>query len=116
MLCVYLGTQKTGDLGKEINSSEAVQLIQDKKIAQVWYQGANFRMRLAENSSVKDAKDFPANADYHFVIGTEAEQETIIKLILETKLYIEKFRHSMNLKILQMIHYLMILLNLFVKI
>ena len=86
VLCVYLGTQKTGDLGKEINSSEAVQLIQDKKIAQVWYQGTNFRMRLAENSSVKDAKDFPANADYHFVIGTEAEQETIIKLILETKL------------------------------
>ena len=85
-LCVYLGTQRTGDIGKEINSSEAVQLIQDKKISDVWYQGTNFRMRLLEGSQVENVKDFPANADYHFVIGTQAEQDTIINLILETQL------------------------------
>lgn len=72
-LCVYLGTQRTGNLGEEITSSQAVQLIQDKKIGQVWYQGTNFRMRLLEGSKVENEKDFPTNADYHFVIGTQAE-------------------------------------------
>ena len=85
-LCVYLGTQRTGNLGEEITSSQAVQLIQDKKIGQVWYQGTNFRMRLLEGSKVENEKDFPTNADYHFVIGTQAEQDTIIKLILEIQL------------------------------
>lgn len=86
VLCVYLGTQKTGDIGKNINPTEAVTLIKEQKISHVWYQGANFRMRLAEDSSVKDAKDFPTNADYNFVIGTESEQQIIIQAIMETKL------------------------------
>ncbi len=86
VLCVYLGTQKTGDIGEKIDSTTAVTLIKEQKISQVWYQGANFRMRLAEGSSVENAKDFPTSADYNFVIGTESEQQIIINAVMETKL------------------------------
>ena len=80
-LCIFLVTQKTGNIGKQITTYEAVQLIEEKKISHVWYQGTNFRMRLETGSSVEDPKDFPNNADYNFVIGTQAEQDAIMNAI-----------------------------------
>ena len=80
VLCVYLGTQKTGDLGKEIDVSEAYQLIQDKKIGQIWNQGTSFRLRLFENSKVENERDFPANADYHFEVSVTLLNKTLEKI------------------------------------
>lgn len=81
VLCVYLVTQKSGDIGTEITTYEAVQLIEEKKVSHVWYQGTTFRMRLKDGSAVEDPDDFPTSADYHFVIGTEAEQEAVMTAI-----------------------------------
>ncbi len=86
VLCLYLSTQTTGDIGETISSTQAVTLIKEQKVSHVWYQGTNFRIRLAEGSSVENPEDFPENADYNFIIGTEAEQESIIIAAMETKL------------------------------
>lgn len=83
-VCVYLGTQKSGNAGENISWTEAVQLIEDEKISHVWYQGTEFRMRLKDNSSVANAEDFPLNADYNFSVGYEAELEIIMQAINAT--------------------------------
>ncbi len=79
----FLATQSTGNIGKEIQYSEAIVLIQNDEISDVWSQDGSFRLRLAADSAVKDVKDFPSNADYHFTITTNAQLEEITSLITE---------------------------------
>lgn len=86
VMCIFLGTQKTGDVGEKIDVTKAETLITEKKISRVWYQGTNFRMMLAEGSSVENADNFPADADYNFVIGNKTEQVKIIVAVMDTKL------------------------------
>ena len=80
-VCIYLGTQRSGDAGEKITTFEAVQMIEDEKVSHVWYQGTEFRIRLKVDSKVEKAEDFPLFADYNFSIGTEAEQELIMQAI-----------------------------------
>lgn len=80
-VCIYLGTQKSGDAGENISWTNAVQLIEEEKVSHVWYQGTEFRMRLKEDSKVTKTEDFPLFADYNFSIGYEAELEIIMTAI-----------------------------------
>ena len=79
----YMATDTTGNLGKEIQYSEAIVKIQNDEISDVWSQEGNFRMRLKEGSSVKNDKDFPSNADFYFTITTTAQLEEITVLITQ---------------------------------
>ena len=78
---VYLGTQQTGNIGEEIQYSEAVVKIKNDEISDIWSQDGSFRLRLRENSSVGDVKEFPANSDFYFEITTNAQLEEITTLI-----------------------------------
>ena len=85
ILCFYLISSPSGDAGKTITTYEAVSLIEEEKISDVYYCGTKFKMKLKENSSVKNEKDFPDNADYNFVIGTEEELKAIMSAIESVK-------------------------------
>ena len=79
----YLGSQPSGNLGTKLaeGTPKAIELIEDGKISHVWYQGANFRLRLKEGSAVKKVENFPNNADYYFTVGSQAEFDAIIEAV-----------------------------------
>ena len=77
---VYMATSNPGGAGKRIEYSDAVVLLTEDKISDVWRQDGEFRLRLREGSAVK-AEDFPSSADYHFSITEVPELEAIITII-----------------------------------
>ena len=80
---LYLGFQGTGNSGKEINYSEAYVRIYNDEISDIWRQDGMFKLRLRENSAVKDVKDFPSSADFYFTITDSSELSLLLELINE---------------------------------
>ena len=80
---VYMAFNKTGNIGEEILPNEAITLINEDKVSNVWYQGGHFRIKLKEGSSVTDAKTFPYNADYNFEVGSQTEFDMVIEVSYE---------------------------------
>ena len=79
----YLGSQPSGNLGTRLTEGtpKAIELIEEGKISHVWYQGANFRLRLKEGSAVEKVENFPNNSDYYFTVGSQAEFDAIIEAV-----------------------------------
>jgi len=81
--CIFLATQKTGDIGEKTTVYDAVQMIEDGNVSHVWYEGTEYRIRLKDSKIAE--KDFPSNADYYFEIGNEPEQKAINDAIIVAK-------------------------------
>lgn len=78
MAFLYMSFYKTGNVGESITANNAITLINEDKISNVWYQGGDFRLRLKTGSKVEEAS-FPTNADYHFTIGSQKEFDMVIE-------------------------------------
>ncbi|MBO7527605.1 MAG: ATP-dependent zinc metalloprotease FtsH, partial [Clostridia bacterium] len=83
MAFVYMAFSKTGNTGEAISANEAISLINEEKVSNVWYQGGNFRLKLKTNSTVADESTFPYNADYHFTVGSQTEFDMVIEASYE---------------------------------
>ncbi len=79
-LFMYMAFSPTGNPGNEIGYTQAKQLIEEKKISDVWYRGSTFRLKLKTGSSVQENQQFPEYADYYFSVGSQKEFDTIIEV------------------------------------
>ncbi|MBE7082941.1 MAG: ATP-dependent zinc metalloprotease FtsH [Clostridiales bacterium] len=79
VLFIFLATQNDGNRGELTTTTQASQMIEDGQISKVWAQGAEIRL-LKTDSEIK-AEEFPASADFYFVINYSEELDLIFEAI-----------------------------------
>ena len=76
---VYMAFSKTGNIGQTITAGQAIELINEEKVSDVYYQGGSFRIKLKTGSTVTEQNEFPYNADYNFKVGSQTEFDMVIE-------------------------------------
>ena len=85
---VYMAFNKTGNIGEPISTGDAITLMEEDKVSNLWYQGGSFRIKLKNGSAVNDEKEFPFNADYHFEVGSQTEFDRIINTAYDNNIVV----------------------------
>lgn len=75
ILLIYIAFSDTGAPGEAITNYEFNQMIDDGEIEEVYFYNGIFRIRKVGSAISED--DFPAQADYHYVVDTSYTYEKI---------------------------------------